>query len=390
MFPLDPNGWYGGIKATPAKPARPAPVGEVFRAVEAGDLERTRELLDTGFDLRVRDTRKRSEGRTLLHTAVLKGHDDLVRLLLEWPRQRADPDLRDWPERPSLGRVAPAAETRPRKESRLGVTPLMVAAALGNGAAVEALIAAHADLDRLDAAGRSARRLAVENGHPHVVRLLDEAGAAADPDPRELRRLHDPLPRLTPELRRHYASNAVSERLKARSGDRGFVEIARRLSVRLNASVRAERSYCCGFDLEVSGIKDVELVRLQKELGEEGAFLCTCVVDHEVRPRELWLAPTADPYEAVAAIGPDGIRDEVDTEHVIAWLMEQDETTPFRLLNIHSDAIRIQLKRRARDPAALAERVESFCPFVVEKELGSMDDLVEALRKKRPLMLWWD
>jgi len=49
--------------------------------------------------------------------------------------------------------------------------------------------------------------------------------------------------------------------------------------------------------------------------------------------------------------------------------------------------------RITTDPAnwkALAEEVYAFCPDVVDQGTGTVDALIEEVRSKKVLFLWWD
>jgi ankyrin repeat protein len=81
---------------------------------------------------------------------------------------------------PAVARLATPEAARARNDD--GVTPLMVAAGLGHGAVVSALLAAGADVDAADARGFTALFHACHNGdedrgYPDVVQTLLAAGA---------------------------------------------------------------------------------------------------------------------------------------------------------------------------------------------------------------------
>ncbi len=96
-----------------------------------------------------------------LHHAALLGKVEVVRLLLE---RGASPDCRTRFNTPTHGRA----------------TPLHLAAAAGQLASVEALVAADAELDVLDAALCSPLHLAARLGHPDIVSRLTKAGCSLE------------------------------------------------------------------------------------------------------------------------------------------------------------------------------------------------------------------
>jgi len=94
-------------------------------------------------------------GYNALHRACVRGHGEVVALLLQAP-----------------GGAAPALLELRDTGTGDGRTPLAKAAAGGHAAVVSQLLAAGADARPVDARGLSARALAEAAGHEEVVRLL--------------------------------------------------------------------------------------------------------------------------------------------------------------------------------------------------------------------------
>jgi ankyrin len=121
-------------------------------AAARGDLQRVRELLDSGTkDVDAPD----SDGTPALHWIVRLGDADLAARLL-------------------------AAGAKVDGADRHGVTPLQVAIGEGNARAVRLLLDAGADASKVDEAGEPPLLLAARVGEPEVARLLLAHGAAVD------------------------------------------------------------------------------------------------------------------------------------------------------------------------------------------------------------------
>ncbi|RYP18613.1 hypothetical protein DL765_003820 [Monosporascus sp. GIB2] len=115
-------------------------------AVETGDVEMVKLLLDRGADVAVTD----KDGWTPLIAASSKGYVDIVRLLLATSGVNAD-----------------------LKDSESGQTPLSWAAANGCEAVVQLLLdTGKVDTDSRDNNGRTPLQWAAERGHETIVRLL--------------------------------------------------------------------------------------------------------------------------------------------------------------------------------------------------------------------------
>ncbi|RYO86962.1 hypothetical protein DL764_008929 [Monosporascus ibericus] len=120
-------------------------------AVETGDVEVVKLLLDKGADVTVAN----KDGWTPLIAASSKGHVDVVRLLLTTAGVNAD-----------------------LNDSESGQTPLSWAAANGCEAVVQALLdTGKVDTNSRDNNGRTPLQWAAERGHETIVRLLLKKGA---------------------------------------------------------------------------------------------------------------------------------------------------------------------------------------------------------------------
>jgi ankyrin repeat protein len=118
---------------------------------------------------------------TLLHDAALKGHDDIIELLL---KHHADVDSRNAQGATALHDAAlagqrAAAETLIKhgaavnaRDTESGATPLHRAASWNRRAVVELLLAHGADPSIRDNAGRTPADLAAQNGQPDLAGLL--------------------------------------------------------------------------------------------------------------------------------------------------------------------------------------------------------------------------
>jgi glycerophosphodiester phosphodiesterase len=108
-------------------------------------------LVDAGVDINWQD----ATGETALHIAARFGHEDCAKILLEGSNdQKADIEL---------------------AENSFSWTPLHVACVDGHLSIVELLIAAGAEINKLDASGWTAREHAALRGHISIAERLAEA-----------------------------------------------------------------------------------------------------------------------------------------------------------------------------------------------------------------------
>lgn len=183
-------------------------VQQLAKAVQAGDLERTRELLHARPELIHKDLSENNEHRAL-HFAVLRRDKAMTRLLMQaganarrgiYPHRDATSALaiareREYPEIVAIieeeerNRETVSSAAEETEES----TPVEQAIEAGNAALVRELIAADSSLLREIEPSGGLLTFAVQSGQIEMVRLLLDLGA--DPDERIfLKNLEEPTP----------------------------------------------------------------------------------------------------------------------------------------------------------------------------------------------------
>lgn len=130
-------------------------VKQFFAACENGDLERVKQLVSAGMDVRQTypDVFYNHRRRGALHYAAKAGHAELIQYLLD---SGCDPNARD-------------------KE---GVSPLHLA--MGEEKAVEVLLAGKADPDAKDDSGRTPLHYAARDNRSGAAQALLQHGAKVD------------------------------------------------------------------------------------------------------------------------------------------------------------------------------------------------------------------
>jgi len=184
-------------------------------AVERGDLEMIRFLLDEGADMEAK-----YDGLTPLMLASRKGSADIVRLLLE---RGANPNEQGTASSRALHfalgtrseeivglLLSHGAEVDCRDS--LGLTPLLDAASRGLGNIVPLLIARGADVNAKNGRGRTPLMLAAMSGHEEVCALLLSNGADAD--------AKDDEAMTAVALAYKYGSNRVAKTIKDGNAER--------------------------------------------------------------------------------------------------------------------------------------------------------------------------
>ena len=131
----------------------PAPDAPVADAAMRGDLEAVKALVDQGADVNL----AQGDGMTALHWAAIHDHDELVKILTD-------------------------AGANLEAGTRIGAhTPLHVASREGSSSALEALLAAGANVHVLNGVGVTPLHLAALAGTTEAISALLAGGAQVDP-----------------------------------------------------------------------------------------------------------------------------------------------------------------------------------------------------------------
>lgn len=143
-------GCDGGQTASPpASPSLQASSREIHDAVMVGDWDEVNELLEKGYSVNAQEP---TSGMTVLNIAAARGHEEIVRLLLD---RGADVSIRGVGGDTALFHAARKGEAsivallldkgaNPNAVTRHGTTPLMAAEHAGSERVVELLLQAGA------------------------------------------------------------------------------------------------------------------------------------------------------------------------------------------------------------------------------------------------------
>lgn len=393
-----------GAQATPkpAAPPRPEPHPLVV-AAEAGDVRKVRQLLKAGAPVDAAFP----EGRTALWYAA-GGAPEVVQALLE---AGADPNAGGadsildhaaaWGGRQVVELLlAAGADPKvglPLHQAAIAATDSLPVARL--------LLEAGADPKVKDQEGQTAADVARRCGKPALADALIEAGAALSP--------------LAPE-------DAALEAFAAAAEQPAFRRLLRRLGALCVTPPKLFRGAAHDFRAEAArgvfrcdfvpdrvarhfkhpdaylreGPRDQRanrqaelLERLQEEVRRAG-FLLVRSGDLP-RPQSLLLFPTDDPYLVVLAHNTNGngfYRGKfLGPAEINAWLRTLAKDHPFVLTDCAHDAVGGRFLRPVHDARALAKRMATFCPDLIDgEEIASPAGIAKWLEDTQSFYFWWD
>jgi ankyrin repeat protein len=392
--------------------AKISPNLALLMAARAGDSDGVQSALAAGADINAQDARREVLGMTPLMLAAANGRVETVRRLLAAGAEPNAVDSVPGQKLPAMLRFAyneGGMEAVEAMGVTLGRTALMYAASNGQTDAAKALLDAGADAGIQDAVKETAARLAKQEGHREIVKMLSAGGsrgkkspgvkpgarqtetsepAAAKPPAKSKRSRGKKV--AASQLKR-YESAAVRQRLSEKAQDRSFRKLVEKLAGLCGAEpVPLGDETPFGFSIHVNSQKQLHIELIQSEMLCRGAFVFAA---HDAGDRvdRVGILPTDDKYDVLAAIGTNGANYDRSTADVIRWLMELEQEQPFEITGVEEASVAGHFTRPIADPNALAKSMYKFCPDIVDQGVGDVAALAETLREPRPrLYFWWD
>jgi ankyrin repeat protein len=343
------------------------------KAARKGNLEKVRDLLDSGAEIH-----RLSRGTDAFGEALCGGHVEVVREML---RRGADVN-RCYPHPP---------DTRPLMKAVQGKSVDLVRVLLDSGA----------DVDAADGRGWSPLVMTAFCRNREMVELLRARGAAVD------ERAADFLEQF------QFAEAAESADFQAAVRELAGICGSNAQTIdwlpgvyawRVTAGQETERRLRSQ-DSESRWLAEQNALRekvaaildkTQSVFLERGYH----VVDMGSPPgcgpagNFIGLLPTANKFAVIAAVGVNPGGDYgpygLHSPDVVAWLSEMDSDNPFQLTGCRHDTVDVKFLRPVKDPEGLARRMYEFCSDMVDQGIGSIERLVEELRDRRRAHFWWD
>jgi len=96
------------------------------------------------------------------------------------------------------------------------------------------------------------------------------------------------------------------------------------------------------------------------------------------------ILPTTDKYDAVLAMGTNGVNWGREPRDIVTWLRRLEKDQPFVLTGVSCEHVSGRFTTRVKSPEELAIRIFEFSP-----DLGDPVDTEKELRKSGQFWLWW-
>lgn len=326
----------------------------LMQALESGvEEELVQSLLKAGADVNAEDR----EGTTVLMHII--AHERFA-LLPELLRAGAKVNQQNEDGETALMRLVSRTEPKELTQHR----------------PVEQLLSAGADVNLLDSDGHTALDLLTKRyGMPKKVwEALVAAGAKSGKD---LRGTNAEPEEDDAEVEPDFSQAARNPKFK---------EAVRQLATLCGC--QPQLAHIPGvFHLHVHSSKKLDLEEVQRKFLAQGCYVCSSDGLHQ---DNLYIFPTTDKYQVIAAMGTNGANYELGNADVIRWLKKLEAEQPFILTAIGSDVLSGKFTTPIQNPQSLARRMYKFCPDIVDQGCETLDVLATELAQYGRLYFWWD
>jgi len=113
-------------------------------------------------------------------------------------------------------------------------------------------------------------------------------------------------------------------------------------------------------------------------------------MNNAIKAYKIGVLKGNDQYEILRIMHTDGDEYDISNQDVIDWLKELEKKAPFDIVGADSDWVEIQFKTVPKDLKTIAEGAYDFSPDAVDQGPGSIDALVNEIKKTKRLLLLWE
>jgi len=113
-------------------------------------------------------------------------------------------------------------------------------------------------------------------------------------------------------------------------------------------------------------------------------------MNNAIKAYKIGVLKGTDQYEILRIMHTDGDDYDISNQDVIDWLKELEKKAPFDIVGADTDWVEIEFKTVPKDLKTIVEEAYDFCPDAVDQGPGSVDELVNEIRKTKRLLLLWE
>lgn len=157
--------------------------------------------------------------------------------------------------------------------------------------------------------------------------------------------------------------------------------------------IEADPIYRKGLVLELEGIKAFNLVILLKnDLRKKGYSIFLLENNFNIRnkPDRVGILQTADKYEVLKQVGTDGINYDITNDSLITIVKNLDKKYSLELIGASGDWCEFFIHNEPENWVDFGNEIYKICPDIVDQGAGSVEAMVEEIRKTGRLYFWWD
>jgi hypothetical protein len=157
--------------------------------------------------------------------------------------------------------------------------------------------------------------------------------------------------------------------------------------------VEADPIYQKGLVLEAGNVNATNLVISLKDiLRKKGysIFLLENNFNIENKLDRVGILQTIDKYEVLKQVGTDGINYNITNDSLITIIKDLDKKYSLELIGASGDWCEFFIHNDPPSWTDFGNEIYKICPDIVDQGAGSIEAMVEEVKKTKRLYFWWD
>ncbi len=150
-----------------------------------------------------------------------------------------------------------------------------------------------------------------------------------------------------------------------------------------------ERNKLVGFSVRTKQAEEI-IAFLSPVLRQQGFLVFRSKQNYGSVPDVVTVVRGKNSYDILKIQKTEAPDFGFNTKAIIVWLKARQREAPFVITGADADRVEARFIRRPRNWTAFADKIYAFAPDVVDQGTGTIERLIELMKKSNGFYLWWD
>ncbi|MFT4602058.1 MAG: hypothetical protein ACI857_002244 [Arenicella sp.] len=181
-------------------------------------------------------------------------------------------------------------------------------------------------------------------------------------------------------------------------------EIVRNIQDLVDA--KAERTHITIYDGELETVLDNGIVfrGLEKDIAyeafdtfsdevrTEGNYMFLTSIDYDKDWNSFFdvaILPCDNQFDLIKLLNTEGIDQDISNDEILEQMRTWDKEIGFNLVYCDNTGIDAYMENMPTDLNKFAKEVDSFCPYIIAEDAGTVEAYIEELKEDKYFYLWW-